>query len=422
MAIHDIAYKIMMVTGVGVSLLNLNPLIKLDGYLIFSELTHETDLKERSTAYLSGLVRKFVFGLPVEIEFVPRRRRLFFVIYAALSGFYGYLLLSFLMVFTYHILQSYTPEWAFVPAIGVGYWVFKARIHTLVKFMKILYLDKKERIKAWLTAPRVAALSAVALLILLLPVWPDFVEGQFVLEPSHKAMVRAEVPGRVVSVLVREGQSVAAGQSVLELSSLPLQSAAAQASADLHTASNQFNQALLRNDNLGPAEYKRQETIERHRTLAEQVAMLQIASPIAGVIASPRLEDLLGVYLKAGTTVAEVADLSSMNARIYIPEFGMRDVRLGTRVRLQPESSAVPLTANLISVAPQSTEIEPGLIPKDQLKGVAPPRFYVGTAVLANNGQLKEGMSGIAKVFVTRRSLAGFAWMFTHDLIDRKIW
>ena len=33
MAIHDLAYKVMMVTGIGVSLLNLNPLIKLDGYI-----------------------------------------------------------------------------------------------------------------------------------------------------------------------------------------------------------------------------------------------------------------------------------------------------------------------------------------------------------------------------------------------------
>lgn len=422
MTIHDLAYKVMMVTGIGVSLLNLNPLIKLDGYLIFSELTHEPDLKEKSTAYLSGIIRKNIFRLPVEVEFVPRRRRAFYVIYAILSGFYGYLLLSFLMVLTYHILRSYTPEWAFLPAIAAGYWVFKSRVHTLVKFMKILFLDKKERVKAWLTAPRLVAVSAIGLLIILIPIWPDFIEGRFVLEPAHKAVVRAEVPGRVVRVLAREGQSVAAGQPVLELSNLQLQSVAAQADADLHVASNQVNQALLHYDNLGPLEYKRQEVAERNRMLADQVAMLQIASPIPGVVASPRMEDLLGTYLEAGTTVAEVADLSSMTARIYIPEFGMREVRVGTRVRLQPESSAVPITATLLSVAPASTEIEPGLIPRDQLKGITPPRFYIGTVVLSNSGQLREGMSGTAKVFATRRSLAGFAWMFTHDLIERKIW
>jgi len=277
-------------------------------------------------------------------------------------------------------------------------------------------------VKTWLTAPRLAALSAVALLVILLPVWPDFVEGRFVLEPAHEAVIRAEVPGRVVSVLAREGQSVAAGQPVLELSNLQLQSAAAQAGADLHLAADRANQALLRYDNLGPLEYSRQEMAERNRTLADQVAMLQVASPISGVVASPRLEDLLGTYLEAGATIAEVADLSSMTVRIYIPEFEMRQVRISSRVRLQPESRTVPMTATLISVAPASTEIEPGLIPKEQLKGITPPRFYVGTAVLVNSGQLREGMTGTAKVLVTRRSLAGFAWMFTHELIGRKIW
>ena len=195
MAIHDLAYKVMMVTGIGVSLLNLNPLIKLDGYLIFCELIHEPDLKEKATAYLSGMVRRDIFHLPAEVEYVPKRRRPFYVIYAILSGFYGYLLLSFLMVLTYNILHAYSPDWAFLPATAIGYWVFKSRIHMLVRFMKMVYLDKRERVKAWLTTPRIAALSAVALIVLLLPIWPDFVSGRFVLEATRRAVVRAEVSG-----------------------------------------------------------------------------------------------------------------------------------------------------------------------------------------------------------------------------------
>jgi hypothetical protein len=31
-------------------------------------------------------------------------------------------------------------------------------------------------------------------------------------------------------------------------------------------------------------------------------------------------------------------------------------------------------------------------------------------------------MTGTAKIFVTRRSIAGFAWIFVHDLVDRRIW
>jgi len=422
MAIHDLAYKAMMVTGIGVSLLNLNPLIKLDGYLIFSELTREPDLKERSTAYLSGLVRNKIFGLPVEVEFVPRRRRPFYIIYAILSGLYSYLLLSFLMVFTFHVLESYTPEWAFLPAIAAGYWVFKSRIHMLVRFMKIVYLDKRERVKAWLTAPRAAALSSLALLIAFLPLWPDFVEGNFTLEPASKAWIRAVVPGTVTQVMVEEGQTVAAGQPLVALSNLQLESAAARAEADLHLASAQANQALLEHGNFGPPEYQRQEASERQRTLANQLNRLLIRSPIAGVVATPRLHDLVGTYLAAGAPMAEVADVTVMRARIYIPEFGMRDVHLGTKVRLQPKSRAMPLTATLLAVAPAAAMAEPGLLPKEQLKGINPPHFYVGSTLLPNAGELKEGMSGTAKIFVARRSLAGFSWVFAHDLVDRKIW
>lgn len=422
MTIHDIAYKVMMVTGIGVSLLNLNPLIKLDGYLIFSELIHDGDLKERSTAYLSGLVRKKIFGLPVEIDFVPRRRRAFYIIYALLSGMYGYLLLSFLMMLTYHILQAYTPEWAFLPALGIGYWVFKSKIKLLVRFMKTVYLDKKERVRAWLTMPRRVALSAAALVFVFLPLWPEFVEGRFVLEPVHKAWIHAEVAGRVTRVLAREGQSVAASQPLVELSNLRLESEAAAANADLRAATDRVKLALLRYDGFGPAENKRQETVERSRGLGSQVTLLRVTSPIAGVVVTPRLEDLQGAYLESGAEIAEVADPSTMNARIYIPEFAMREIRLGARVRLQLKSRMLPLGTTLMTVAPAPSSVEPGLVPKDQLKGITPPRFYIGSAALSSPGDLKEGMTGTAKILVTHRSMAGFAWIFVRDLIYRRVW
>jgi putative peptide zinc metalloprotease protein len=422
MAIHDFSYKVMMITGIGVSLLNLNPLIKLDGYLIFSELVHEPDLKERSTAYLSALNRKKIFGLPAEVEFVPRRRRAFYIVYAILSGLYGYMLLSFLTVFTYHILQAYMPEWAFLPALAIGYWVFKSKIKLLLRFTKMVYLDKKERMRAWLTLPRMVAFSTAALVIIFLPLWPEFVEGRFVLEPVHKAWIHAEVAGRVTRVLAREGQSMAAGQPLVELSNLELESAAAAANADLHVASAQATLALLRYGDLGQAEHRRQETAERNRTLRGQVALLSITSPIAGVVVTPRLDDLLGAYLDSGAEIAEVADPSTMTARIYIPEFAMREIRLGSRVRLQPKSGVLPLTATLLSVAPASTSIEPGLMPEEQLQGITPPRFYTGSAFLPNAGGLREGMTGTAKILVTRRSIAGLLWRFSRDLIDRKVW
>jgi putative peptide zinc metalloprotease protein len=326
------------------------------------------------------------------------------------------------MMFTFHVLQSYTPEWAFLPAALAGYWVFKSRIHTLGRFMKMVYLDKKERVKAWLTRPRVAVLSVAGLLLVLVPIWPDFVEGRFVLEPAQQASIRAEVSGTVAQVTAEEGQTVAAGQPLVLLRNVQLQSAAAKANADLTVASAEANLAFLNHGDFGPAEYRREETFERNRTIADQVEFLRIRSPIAGVVATSRLHDLVGRYLEAGAPIAQVADLSTMRARIYIPEYGMQHIRIGTRVRLQAASRMLVYTSVLSSVAPVPTTPEPGIIPKDQLKGIAPPRFYLGSALLRNSGELWEGMSGTAKIFVARRSIAEFVWIFSRDLFSRKLW
>jgi putative peptide zinc metalloprotease protein len=422
MAVHDWAYKIMMVTGIGVSVLNLNPLIKLDGYLIFSELVAEPSLKEGSTEYLSGWVRKHIFGLPAEVPYVPRRKRAFFVIYGILSGLYSYVLLSFLMVVTYHILQSFTPEWAFVPAVAMGIWVFRSRIELMVKFMKMLYVDKKERVRAWLTPVRTALLSACALAVLFLPVWPDFVQGSFVLVPARTAFVRATVPGMITSVSVAEGQSVPAGTPLLHMRSLGLESQAAEAREELSRSTAHATQAALYYANFAAAEQERQHRVENNRVLADKLTQLTASSPIAGTVITPHIQDLVGRSVDEGDFLLQLADTSEMKANVYIPEFAMRDIRVGEPVRLLIDGRIRPLSGVLSRIFPASTEIAEGLIPKEQLQGINPPRYYPGTVLLKNDGGLVMGMTGSAKILTARRSLAGFCLRFGRELVQRKVW
>jgi len=422
MGVHDWAYKIMMVTGIGVSLLNLNPLIKLDGYLIFSELVAEASLKESSTAYLSGWVRKHLFRLPVEVPYVPRRKRLFFVVFGILSGLYSYSLLAFLMVITYHILRSFTPEWAFLPAAAMGCWVFRSRIKLTVKFMKMLYIDKKERLRAWFTPARIAISGVAALAILFLPVWPDFIHGPFVLSAAKRAVLHTTVSGTVASVAVQEGQRVSAGAPLLQVRNLDLESAAAHARSELTAATAQATQASLRYTDFAASEQERQHRAENNRLLSQKLSELSIASPISGVVVTPHIADLVERSLDEGDQLLELADTSQMKADVYLPEFSMNEVRLNGPVRLLLSGQIAPLSGVLASVSPTSATVAEGLVPKDQLQGINPPRYYVGTVFLKNDGRLMPGMTGSAKVLVERRSLAGFCFRFGRDLMDRKIW
>src|SRR6185437_3100597 len=172
-SIHDFTYKIMLITGVGVIIINLNPLIKLDGYYILSELTGIVSLKERATAFVSGLVKRKLFRLPVDVEFVPRRRRLFFAIYALLSGLYSYTLLYVVVRFAYNVLKTYSPDWAFLPAALLAGLIFRSRIRTLVRFMKTVYLDKKEKLWGWLLGRCGLAVSAIVILLFFAPLFHE---------------------------------------------------------------------------------------------------------------------------------------------------------------------------------------------------------------------------------------------------------
>jgi len=422
MLIHNLAYKIMMVTGIGVSVLNLNPLIKLDGYYIFCELIGEPDFHERTSAYLSAWTRKNLFGLPAEIEYVRRWHRPFFLVYAVLSALYGYVLLSFLMGFSYNVLRSYSPAWAFLPAGLVGYWVFRDRIHTFGKFSKLLYLDKRESIGRWLSPARISGLCVFFLLVLFLPIWPDMQDASFVLEPVKQASVHAAVKGKVSQAFVDEGQRVEAGQLLIRLENLDLQSELARVHADLQLASARATQSQLHYGDYGTPEREHRRLLDESRTLSEEAAKLEIKSPMTGTVITPRLHNLVGTDLDEGAPILELIDESSLVARIYVPEFSMQDIHVGTALRLQVASRLIPLSSVIRSISADWSPLDPSLSKKEQLAGINPPRFYSAQAWLGNAPDIRPGMTGIAKVEIGKRNLVTLLWRFGRDLVSRRVW
>lgn len=421
--VHDFMYKIMLITGVGVIIINLNPLIKLDGYYILCELVGIVALKEESTAFVSGLVKRNLFRLPVEVEYVPRRRRLFFAIYALLSGLYSYTLLYVVVSFSYHVLRNYSPEWAFAPAGLLAWLIFRSRIRTLGRFMKTVYLDKKERLRSWLLRPSGIVVFALAILLLFAPLWHETRAGRFSLEPVRRATLRAVVPGQITAVLADEGQVVAAGSTLVRMSNLDLEERAARIASDLQVASARATQSRLGYADFAPLERQRQSLQHQNTELAAQLSALQLASPIAGIVVTPRVRDRVGSYVHPGFDLIEVQDLTVVRARIYLPEFDLRGVKVGNPVALKLAAAFQPVLARVEAIAPASSPLETGLVREEAYKGLAPPQFYCVTALVSNPADtFKAGMTGTAKVLIARHSLAGFVWKDLRDFVQRKVW
>jgi putative peptide zinc metalloprotease protein len=420
---HELAYKIMLITGVAVVVIEMTPLIKLDGYYLFCELVGITDLKERSTAFSIAWAKRKIFRMPAEAEYVSPKRACFYATYALASGAYSYLLFVVVALFVYHVLRNYIPEWAFVPAWFLVFLMFRSRLHRLAAFVKTVYLDKAEIIHARLRSTRTMMTAGVAAVILFVPFLHRVVDGRSYLEPVRRATVRAEVSGEVVQVFVDEGQVVQPGMPIASLRNLTLESTAGEAVADLAVAGANATLAQLQYGPFGAAEHERQSSAERNRSLVDEVGRLSLFSPISGVVVTPRVHDSVGSYAKAGTAIAEIADQSQMRVRIYVPEYSLQWVQLDSRAQVRLDGRFGAIQARLVSLAPASTDIEPGLVETQDYEGIRSPHYYVATVVIPNNdGLLKEGMSATAKIYSDRKSIAALAWMASREFFARKVW
>jgi putative peptide zinc metalloprotease protein len=422
-AIHNFSYTIILLTGIAVVLINWNPLMKLDGYYILCDLWGVGDLKEASTLYASAWVKRHIWRLPVEVPYVPKRRRLGFAVYAVLSGLYSYSVLYVFASFVGNIFRNFNPDWAFVPEYGTAYLIFRGRIRTLYNFMKFVYLDKKDRVQRWFTVRR-RVLAAVAVVIfLLLPIWHESAQGPFVLEALNSATLRIVVPGTVTDLHMHEGQVVTAGSTVLALRNLPLESKLARSRADLARATSQANTAANHYRDLGSALQDRERLAQQTRELSSEVANLEVKSPITGVVATPRVSDYLGAYVPAGTQIAEIDDLTTLRARIYVSEHDISRFQAAARGRLQVDGMFGKFNAQGVTIAPASAAPPAGLIDLSKYAGMSTPRFYVVDMTVANpDGKLAPGMVGSARLYGQRMTLAGLMTRGVGDFFGRKIW
>jgi putative peptide zinc metalloprotease protein len=420
--IHDFTYKVMLITGVAVVLMNLNPLIKLDGYYLLGELVGIPTIKENSTEYLSSWVKRNLFRLPVDVPYHSSHRRVLFSIYALLSGLYSYTLMFAIVRFSYNVFSRFSPEWSFIPSCVLAFVIFKGRLRTFTRFMKDLYLDKTEMIRRLLGGRRGFTAAALILVAVFVPIWPENVEGRFLVQAQNRAVVRAPVAGQVTQIMTAEGMLVAAGAPILRLENLRLQQESNKAQADLKTAEADVREAQSSFSGLGAARAEQAADLERGRSLAAQMAALDISSPMAGTVVTPALKNLVGSFVSEGSELAEVDDTKSLQASIFVPEFEIHKVSPEATCSLKLASLFWPVQGRVSSIAPTSSDIASGLISLEKYKGSAPPRYYVAIVPINNPGELRPGMSGDAKIRVARQSLAGFVWKTVREFAQRKLW
>ena len=238
------------------------------------------------------------------------------------------------------------------------------------------------------------------------------------LREIQRAVVAAEQPGRVMEMIVQEGDAVTAGQTVLAKiddvwAKLALDTAQAmltQAQASVAEGRAQLDQAkrdrkylddLLVSGSAKPKEVEDAHTTEQaesarlERAQADLMAAqaelhlrqkelerLTVVAPFDGVVVAKMTE--VGQWVDQGDPIAEVISRGQIDAVIDVPEAMINNISVGGNVELLIEPLSLTVVGTVVAVNPSGSS--------------SARTFPVKVRLADQDGKLKPGMSVTAKV------------------------
>jgi hypothetical protein len=396
-----IALAAVLTGGFVAVLVNLNPLIPLDGYYALCDWLEVPNLRKRAFAHLEWLVKAKVLRLERPMPPADEREQRIFLLYGATAAGYTGLILLVVGAVAYGWVSR-----AF-GAMGVLF-LLLVILMTIRPLLREARRTVAEVLAGW--RARVAggdsrrrrmggyALGGVAGIALAgLAPWTITVTGPFVVAPARGGVVVAADTGVVLEVLVREGSSVSAGDRLASIRNLELEreAEATALTADSLAIREAQARASRREGQAARIASQRRAEAARLAGMRERIAALAARAPVAGVVLTPRPEELVGIMVSLGDTLLRLGGPEGVEARIALKGAGASLAREG-----QP--------ARLIAHADPAYQVE-GTVAS--VGASASPGGGVESRVrLAGAGSLRPGMTGEASVTVRKTNAWGALW------------
>ncbi len=193
------------------------------------------------------------------------------------------------------------------------------------------------------------------------------------LRAINQAAVKAKVAGEVREVLVREGESVKAGQVLVRMDASEYQARqeqakgalmAARGQLDIATKTRDNNKALLAKGFISQNAFDNAESQYRialanvdsakgaldvaQKSLGDTV----IRAPISGLVSSRTIQP--GEKVSADNRLLDVVDLHQMEMEAAVPTTDILNIRLGQDVQMTVEGLSTPLAGKVARINPST--------------------------------------------------------------------
>ncbi len=295
--------NLIIVASAHTLLFNANPLMRFDGYYILSDWMDLPNLYTHGRQFVVAISKRFFLGTKTKLPEIAHRP-MFVRAYGIGSMVWTILLSCSLLLAAFSLFEGIG---LIVAAIGAGFWVLWPA-YKLIKFLSVGSLTERPNRKHFVRV--VCTIVAAACVFGYGLPAPSVVQAPFVIDYDNLQIIRAEAPGFVRQILVKENQAVQADEILVLLENPDLQ-------AELKQVQLQIEESELRGRG-----YKGSENIagwmmeqqnynalkERESELQALLQNLTIRAAVNGHVVTRDLSSMIGSYIEKGSEIISVAD------------------------------------------------------------------------------------------------------------------
>lgn len=330
--------------------INLNPLMRFDGYFLLADALNVPNLQQRAFALARWRLREalFDFGEPRPEVFARWRERVVLA-YAWCVWVYRLVLFIGIALLVYHFAFKLLGIVLFV--VEIVFFVLRPITTELRSWgprLRQAGLQGRGR-------RRLTLLMAGALLLGLAWPWQSRVEAPALARAAQQAVLVAPVGAQLRHTAVKAGQVVKAGDTLFELSAPELDHELLALSMRLATLAWQRDFHGVRQDTAAalPVVQDEMQALARRRSeLLRQQAQLRLVAPFDGRVADLAEPLGPGEWLPAGEWLGTLTGGQGVLVEAYVAEADLQRVQAGDAARFLPEDLSRPsLVLRVVSVA-----------------------------------------------------------------------
>ncbi|NKB50613.1 MAG: HlyD family efflux transporter periplasmic adaptor subunit [Rhizobiaceae bacterium] len=324
---------------------NLNPLMRFDGYYILSDTLGFQNLQNRSFDMARWRLREILFGLgePAPEVLTPRMRRLV-VLHAWCTWIYRFFLFLGIALLVYTFFIKIIGIILFVIEI---LWFILLPIWREIKFWWTLKGQIMFSKRFWFSSLVAAGLTGLAI-----TPWSTQITIPSLMTAKQERSLFASLPARIVKLDLVEGEAVEEGEILVRLQSPELE-------RDLVLASERKLLLESRIDRSGSDDQDRASLIvltNELESVKEEIEGLQrvsqqlvIRAPFAGTVTDVDPELHTGLWVNTNSPLAMLQSPQAPRIKGYVSEQNVFRFAVGTSARFVPDNPELPIVAATVS-------------------------------------------------------------------------